>query len=286
MVDTVQHNTLDELNVHPIFMKYYANEAARLADVSLVTADIYKVFYQINNNSIWILLTVSPNTWLRVPTPTAPTSGSMYIYDSALAQVINVVDEYHAITGLSAGSSLDGMTFLASATGAITNTADNGSGKLRCTDVAHGLTTGQYVTLTGMGDTAHNGVTKVTWMDADTFDCDNISHNSDADTGTWDRGSSLSIDTGSEGKYTIGFSASLLSAGNNKNYKFEIYKNTTPLDEFAAERRIAVANDLGNMASIGIANLVVGDVLWLAVANTTDTTDLTIKHANVHCIRH
>lgn len=286
MVDTITHKTLDEVNAHPIFMKYYANEAARLADVSLTVADLYKAFYQISDDSIWVLKSVSPNVWVQIPTAPAPAVGSMYIYDSAIAIVINVVDEYHGVKGFSVGGANNGMTYLASATGAITNTADNGSGKLRCTDVAHGLLTGQYVTLTGMGDTAHNGVTRVTKIDADTFDCDDISFNSGADTGTWDRGSSLTVDTDKGGTYSVSFSCSLLSAGTNKTYKFECYKNTTPLDEFAAERKIAVASDLGNLASSGAVVLVPGDTIWLAVKNTIDATNLTIKHANVHALRH
>lgn len=286
MVDTITHKTLDEVNAHPIFMKYYANEAARLADVSLVTADIYKAFYQISDDSIWMLKSVSPNVWVQITTPGAPAVGSMYIYDSTIAIVINVVDEYHGVKGFSVGAANNGFTFLASATGSITNTADNGSGKLRCTDVAHGLLTGQYITLTGMGDTAHNRVTRVTKIDADTFDCDDISFNSGADTGTWDRGSSLTVNTDQAGTYHVSFSCSVSSAGNNKNYKFECYKNTTPLDEFAAERMIAVLNDLGNLASSGTVALVAGDVLWLAVANTTDATNLTVKHASLNALRH
>ena len=212
------------------------------------------------------------------------TDGSMYVYDSAVATSIDAVDQYHAVQVFGTGTLLNGITFTAGTNGAITDTADNG-GTLRCTDASHGLATGQYVTLTGMGDAAHVGSTAVTVIDANTFDCDDISHNSDNDTGNWQRGASLTVDTGHGGDFHCVFSMSFTSAGNNKNYKFELVKNTTDLDEFAAEEKVQTANDLGNASAQGTVVLNGGDVLWLQVENTTDATNLTITHGNVHLMK-
>ena len=212
-------------------------------------------------------------------TYTQRTEGSMYIYDSAVATDINTTSVYHALRGFSAGSILDGITFGAGSTGAITDTASNG-GVLRCTDVGHGLTTGDYLTLTGMGDALHDGTTQVTVIGVDTFDCDDISWNSDADTGTWYQGSYLEIDEGNGGSFhvTWGMSASVAVA--NKTFKFELVKNTTDLDEFAAERKFG-STDLGVLGGSGQAELSEGDRLWMQVKNTSDTTNFTIKHANM-----
>jgi hypothetical protein len=208
----------------------------------------------------------------------------MYAYEASQLITIDAVNQYHAIIGLSAGSCNGGITFLASSTGSITDTEDN-SGILRCTDVGHGLTTGQYVTLTGMGDAAHVGATAVTVITVDVFDCDDIAYNSIDDTGTWARGSSMTIDTGKGGTYMMTYAASVLSAGINKNYRLELIKNVTPMDEFATEHKIAVASDLVSLGSSGIACLQGGDTIWMQVKNTTDDSNLTVEHANVHISR-
>ncbi|MCP4568557.1 MAG: hypothetical protein GY841_13350, partial [FCB group bacterium] len=166
----------------------------------------------------------------------------------------------------------------------ITDTDDNG-GVLQCTDVAHGLTTGQYITLHGMADAAHDGETRVTVVSVDVFDCDDIAHNSDSDTGNWSRGSSLTVDSGGAGNYHISYSASVRAGDNGKRFKLEIVKNTTHLDEFATWRKIANGNDVGNLAASGIVTLVEGDTIWAHTKNTDDDADLIIDYANVNAVR-
>jgi hypothetical protein len=205
----------------------------------------------------------------------------MYLYDASAVQTINAVNQYHGVIGFSEGSCTDGTTFLASSTGAITNTANNG-GVLRCTDATHGLTTGQYVTLNGMGDSAHVGTTRVTVIDTDTFDCDNITYNSAADTGSWQRGSSITVNTGYQGNYDVSLTTSYLSAGALKDYKFEIVKNATHIDEIAFERKIGTASDLGSASAGGILSLAAGDTVWIVIEGTSDTTNATLVHANMH----
>lgn len=212
-------------------------------------------------------------------------SGCMYMYEAAQVITIDAVSQYHPVIGLGQDGMNNGVTYLAHATGSITDTEDNGSTLLRCTDVGHNLTTGQKIALTGMGDVAHAGFTSVTVITADVFDCDNISWNSDSDTGTWTRGSSLTVGTGHGGIYVITFSASILSAANNKNYRFEFVKNVTPEDTIAVERKIAVLNDLGSISTGGLTKLVGGDVIWVSVKGTTDATNLSIEHMNVHMVR-
>lgn len=206
---------------------------------------------------------------------------SMYIYDDASAITIDAVDQYHSVQGFTEGPTINGVTFKVGLNGAITNTADDG-GLLQCTDVAHGLDTGDYITLTGMGDVAHVGRTQVTVVDPDTFTCEHISWSSNGDTGNWQRGSCLTIDSGFGSHYLVSFSASITSSGNNKNYKFEMSKNELPLDEFVSERKVQTASDLGTLAASGIVDLISGDCLYFTVEGTTDATNLTVKHANVH----
>ncbi len=206
---------------------------------------------------------------------------SMYMYEASQLITINTANVYHAVTGFSAGSVNSAATFLGSATGSITDTADNGSGILRCTDAGHGLTSGQYITINGMGDAAHNGITGVTVINENTFDADDISYNSDDDTGEWQRGSSLAIKDGFGGSFGVGFAISATAAVANKQFKFEIYGNATPLDEFAVEA-LFPNTTINSVGSTGLGNLMPGTILWLAVENTIDTANITIEHANLN----
>lgn len=210
--------------------------------------------------------------------------GSMFMYEATEEIVIDTVGEYQAVTGFSVGENNTGFTFLESATGVITDTETSG-GLLRCTDVGHGLSTGQYISLHGMGDVVHSDHTRVTVITEDVFDCDNISYNSDDDTGNWTRGSSLTVDAGGDGFYTPRFGGSIFCDGSNKNYRIELAKNLVHLDEFVAERKISIQNDLGQIANGGPVYLVVGDVVWMQVKGTTDNTDITFEHANVSLTR-
>ena len=208
----------------------------------------------------------------------------MVMYEDAQLITIDDQDQYHGVVGYSASVINDGVTFLASDTGAITDTANNG-GVLRCTSATHNLTTGQYVTLTGMGDAAHVGITRVTVIDPNTFDCDDITYNSDDDTGTWTRGSSLTVDTGHGGLYKISFSASMSSVAVSQIVKIEIYINATETDEIVSERKIATGGDLGALGSLGYAHLTGGDIVWLAIMNKSSGGNFTIEHSNVSIAR-
>ncbi len=83
----------------------------------------------------------------------------------------------------------------------------------------------------------------------------------------------------------ITYSLSVTAAGNNKNLKIEMVQNTTGLDEFVCERKIAIQNDLGSMGSSGVVSLAVGDTIWMKAENTTDSVNFNIKHANVHIFK-
>ncbi len=207
--------------------------------------------------------------------------GCMVMYDATALQTIDAVDQYHGVLGFSEGAHSEGFTFLASDTGAITDTENNG-GVLRCTDVAHGLTTGQYITVTGMGDALHVGSTGVTVITVDVFDCDDIAYNSINDVGNWQRGSSLTVQDGFEGTYVFGFSCSWSSAAVLKNYKFEPVVNNVDSDEIVFESKIGTANDLASSGAGGHEMLAARDVIWLQMKGTTDNTNATLRQANFH----
>ena len=212
--------------------------------------------------------------------------GGMFLYDSVTAITITAGQQYHAVNLFGVSALVNGLTYGSGSSGAITDTADNG-GVLRCTDATHGLTTGDYVCLHNMADAAHVGITQVTVIDPNTFDCDDITYNSDSDTGNWTMGDYLEVDAGSEGLYIISWAASMSSPdGSNKTFKVEMVKNATALDEFALQRKFGIQSDVGSMGTGGIVELAAGDKIWMQCKNVdADTSNVSFLHANVHMYR-
>jgi hypothetical protein len=83
MVSTVVHNTLTTGENHNPFALSYATQAARLADTTLVTADIYKFAIQVADSTVWMLLTVSPNTWANVAVGTSEVTSASNVGSGA-----------------------------------------------------------------------------------------------------------------------------------------------------------------------------------------------------------
>jgi hypothetical protein len=205
--------------------------------------------------------------------------GSCYVYEGVAATVITKTDQYHGITVFGADEE-EGVTFLVGLTGSITNTANNG-GILRCTDVDHGLLTGQYITLNNMTTNVHSIQTRVTKIDNNTFDCDDIAYAAAGDTGSWQRGASLTIGAGNGGHWLLAYAVSCYPAANNKNFKFEPMINTTHFDQCATENKLLSTTDYQVLSNAYPIELLAGDTVQLMLKNTTDATDLTIIHGNL-----
>ena len=216
----------------------------------------------------------------------------MYCYDNTtIPTVINVAKQYHFIQG-SAGAPIfdnDHLNNWTFAHGSIDSGAslvtDDATTSINIGDAsnAHGLTSGDIVNVQSAN---HTGTVAVTVVDANNFTVP-ITYVGD-ESCFWQQGDRLIAGVGAAGTYQFGFNTSLLSAGNNKTYKFEIVKTTTHIDESACERKIAVGDDLGSMSSGGILVIADGDIVQLQVMNNTpsaDTTDLTLVHSTIYLHR-
>ncbi len=190
------------------------------------------------------------------------------------AFTIDTQNEWHAFSTPATGLTSSNVDVDQGSTGAITNTADNG-GVLRCTDVDHGLVSGDFVTLTGMGDAAHDGVTQITVINADTFDCDDIAWSSNADTGTWHHGSH--IVPLRRGAYRVDYSFSVSSVAVNQVFDFVVFKNTSTVSGTQIQRKFSAGGDVGALAGTGVVFLEKDDHLFFAVRNTTGTGNVTIS---------
>ena len=214
------------------------------------------------------------------------TLGEFYAHNKTIALNISTADKYHAVHSSDIGINyLVGFNFSQgrNVDANITSEANTG-GKLRvvCSS-AHGLTTGDIVVLTNMNDLAHNAPTRVSFDGTNPtteFICDDITYiaGAGASAGIVDEPAYLKAMAGAEGYYKASFNVNG-TASLNKNWKFELFKNTTELNNIVAERNST--NTLGAVNDDGIVYMEVGDIIWLAGKNSTDTTDISIKNMNV-----
>lgn len=205
-----------------------------------------------------------------------------HIHENATVTPINTVSVPHAVQGV--GSVLvaptNGFTFSSGSTGAITNTANNG-GILRITDVGHGLSTGDIVTITGLATAAQNNITQITRIGNDTFDCDDIAFATAGETGNWYKGDALIANTGADGIYSLSFNGFGISSGVNKVFEFELAQNSTLIEVLESRRFFATSSDYGSFSAQGMVTVTAGDIISFIIIGITDTTDFTITHLNV-----
>lgn len=87
MANSIHSKQTIAQGIHGIAAFSYANQAARLAAGPFLSSDLYKVAVQLNDNSLWVLTSISPITWQA--------NGSQ-----SLAQVLdqgNTTDGYNII---------------------------------------------------------------------------------------------------------------------------------------------------------------------------------------------
>lgn len=207
----------------------------------------------------------------------------MYEYENTVATTIGTQNVYHAVNDFIAGS-LNGFTFVSGIEGAIASVADYSgtvAGTILITDVAHGLATGDIVTI--HSTTNYNGTYSITKVTNDTFYVTKAYVSTQ--TGNWAMGAYLRCSTGSDGVYKATWSNTALPASNNETFKFELNKNTTPLDNIAGSNKYGTAGDYKNMGASGLVSLVAGDRIWLSTKNQTSGADITVRHANINIVR-
>jgi hypothetical protein len=203
----------------------------------------------------------------------------MFAYENITATTIHDTDEYQMLHDVFSVGDMNGWTFESGSEGTISAFADGGGGEVTVTSGTHGLTEGDYVTI--VATTNYNGAYKV--ISANTNDFNILATwAGDDGAGDWDEGDKLVAGNSTSGIYQFCYNMTATSAGNNKNYRFELIKNTTMLDQSASERRIGVAGDWGVLGGCEIEPITSGDVITYAVKNTTDSTNLTVQHANVN----
>ena len=205
----------------------------------------------------------------------------MYRYENTTVKVIGTANVYHAVMSSTAGL-LNGFTCVQGleGTGNITDYSGTVAGTVLLTDVAHGLVTGDIVTV--HTSTNYNGTYTVTRVSADAFYFTKAYVSNQ--TADWVSPAYFLTSAGSDGTYKLSFNVTAFAATANVTFKFEMNKNTTPLDNIVASRKFATT-DYTPMAAAGLVELVAGDKIWMSVMNQTNAVDITIRHMNINLIR-
>jgi len=214
--------------------------------------------------------------------------GEFYIYLGSSSIGITAVNIYHAVHDSASSGILEGFTF---ASGGIVDSniasESNASGQLQVTtSVAHGLTTGDVVVLTNMNDVGHDKPTLVTVIDTTNFTCDNITYVSGAgaSAGIVDEPAYLQTGASAGGKYFVSFNLTGYPALATKTYRLVVYVGATMKTNMVVEATPGSAAP-ATFSGGGLVQLTSGNRIWLALANITDTTDFTLKHANFRLCR-
>jgi len=203
------------------------------------------------------------------------------VYGSSATEVIPSADEwcamYHAnITG-AAPHLNSGFSFVAGMAGSGTTTTAQAGTSINIADAAHGLATGDIVTVQSAN---HAGIGTVLYVDAGNFEVD-IAYVAD-EAITWQMGSYLLVATA--GVYRGAWNASYSqSTANAQTSMVTPFVNTTASTKAVASRLLSNATDIGSIGGNGLMMFSAGDRVWFAAqATIAQTLTFTVRNVTIH----
>lgn len=213
----------------------------------------------------------------------------MYMYDNSTACVIDTADTYHAVyntfgnNDATLAPEIDTTYFTRKLgvgyTIASVATYDSGN-KIQCTvSAGHALLAGEPVTITGSSVAGYNGtyLVEADGLTATEFVV-TVAYSATA-TASVRRPATLKCLVA--GKYQTSFTVSGVAANPNDNFKWELNKDITPLDNITARAIWQSSTKYETAGCQGLCSLTAGQYVWLSVKNYSGTGNLTISSANV-----
>jgi len=190
---------------------------------------------------------------------------SMYLNDNSSATVVETANTPIGLRNFTSGT-LSGWTFDAGSTGAITVYADYSgtiAGTVLATAAAHGLSTGDYITI--RGTTNYNGLYQITDTDGGHFYF-TAAWAGDDGASDFDQASYLEAGSTSAGMYSIEWSLTI-NMGIETWTEITVipYKNTTSVPEAVAQMGVGGFDKPTCMSATGfVTSVASGDRIFLA----------------------
>jgi hypothetical protein len=207
-------------------------------------------------------------------TDIGPCYASMSFYEAASTLTIGENDQYYAVEGEFAESMVNNFTFTAGSIGS-GNITNAGGTAININDVGHGLIDNDIVAVQSNN---HEGSGYVTYIDDDNFTVP-IAYVGD-EACTWQQGDYLT-NTGLTGAYLISVTFTIAAGAAGKEFKIEPVIETTDLDDGAFQITPGSAGKHQSSSGTTIANIELGDRIWVQLKNETDTTDVVLEHGAV-----
>lgn len=208
-------------------------------------------------------------------TLTGPYHAEMYLNNNSVATVIETANTPIMLNNFTAGI-LSNFTFNAGSTGAITAYSD-GTGKVNVASTAHGLVTGDCVSIRGA--TNYNGVWEITKIDDNNFSILDT-WVSDDGASDWDEGAHLTAGANTSGDFIMSFSGSCSEGGGaGSNVLGRVYINSVACCKCVAKRKFA-NNDYGSLPSSAILIITAGDKIYFTL-ESSGTNDITCQYGSL-----
>ena len=192
--------------------------------------------------------------------------------NSTATEVLAEADQWYACYHANINIGLaTGWTYQDGFAGEIASTSTGAGSVVTITDVGHGLTAGDYITMNGMSDVSYNGIYEV--QTAPTVDTFTITEtNTEAsETGFWQMGSYLQCAT--TGVYRGVWTADVTQSGNNaRTTHIAPFLNITESIKACSHVYLENSNDISQPHGNGLMPFTAGDRIWFGVTTSTAQT--------------
>ena len=204
--------------------------------------------------------------------------GEMYTISGGEIEVVTQNVWEAVILNVSQGE-LNGFTYDAGGSGGIDSVADAGLGDITVTTPdAHGLSIGDYITITGSTD--YDGIYEIKTVPSGTTYTVTKAF-TETRTGSWIQGASLTATK--TATYRGMWSACGTAANNGDVLHFSPCKNTTVASKAIGKRKFSNV-DVGSFSGCAIMSVTVGDVIFFCVKNTSGTGNITISDRDMNLV--
>lgn len=200
---------------------------------------------------------------------------------ASAGEVMQSADEWHAMFHANINASAphisSGFTFVAGKEGAGNITTAAAGAAININDAAHGLASGDYVTVQSAN---HVGVGTVTLVDSSNFTVDIAFVGNEA--ATWQMGSYLLVATAGvyRGAWNASFSQSL---NNTQTSIISPFVNVTQSTKAQAARLLSNNSDVGSIGGNGMMSFTAGDRIWFgAQSSAAQSLTFTIRNVSIH----